>query len=219
MADLRQRGFHAGLRIPNDIVSTLIEYAKRQPCSSAPGDSERFLIEQVANGHTPSGKLVAVADVEGWPCRTAWRLAGDAKLVAVARAYLGYRPTRVALRLYWSPQSDLSDAQRRWNGQTIDFHYDIEAGPTLYLYFYLSDTDRASGAHLVVAESHRAKPVWLRWASTRQREHVVLAAYGADNVVALEGSKGFGFFEDPACFHKVLPPVAANRLMLQLRYS
>ena len=64
-------------------------------------------------------------------------------------AYLGYPPTRVALRLYWSPRSDLPDAERRWNGQTIDFHYDIEAGPTLYLYFYLA-TDRKSGAHVVV---------------------------------------------------------------------
>jgi hypothetical protein len=56
-------------------------------------------------------------------------------------------------------------------------------------------------------------------ASTRQPEQRVVGFYGADKIVVLEGSAGFGFFEDPACFHKVLPPLRSPRLMLQLRYS
>jgi hypothetical protein len=125
----------------------------------------------------------------------------------------------VAVRLYWSPAAPLTDNERRWNGQTIDYHYDIERWPTLYLYFYLSEADRLRGAHVVVAGSHRSKPWPLKWLSTRQPDHVVLARYGADKVVILEGMPGFGFFEDPACFHKVLPPTSEHRLMLQLRYS
>lgn len=59
----------------------------------------------------------------------------------------------------------------------------------------------------------------MKFASTRQSEHAVLDRYGADKVVVLEGAAGFGFFEDPACFHKVLPPLTSSRLLLQLRYS
>jgi hypothetical protein len=219
VTDLRRHGFHAGFSIPEEIVAALVEHAERRSCSRAAGDAEKFWIRQVINARSPAGKVVAVAEIESEPSRTAWQLAGDASLVEVAHAYLGYRPTRVAQRLYWSPRADLSDDERRWNGQTIDFHYDIEVGPTLYVYFYLSDADLKSGAHVVVAGSHRVKPARLRWGSTRQRDSTILSVYGPDKIVVLEGLKGFGFLEDPACFHKMLPPVGADRLMLQLRYS
>jgi ectoine hydroxylase-related dioxygenase (phytanoyl-CoA dioxygenase family) len=89
----------------------------------------------------------------------------------------------------------------------------------VYVYFYLSDTDRHSGAHVVVAGSHKAKPLRMKLGSTRQPEHAVLRRYGADKVVVLEGAAGFGFLEVPSCFHKVLPPRTSSRLLLQLRYS
>ena len=76
-----------------------------------------------------------------------------------------------------------------------------------------------SGAHVVVAGSHKSKSLRMKWASTRQPDRRVLGRYGVDKIVVLEGKAGFGFFEDPACFHKVLPPLKSNRLLLQLRYS
>jgi hypothetical protein len=136
----------------------------------------------------------------------------------MAEAHLGYSPRRVMTRLYWSPAGALSDDERRRNGQTIDFHYDIERGSALYAYFHLTDVDRQSGAHVIVARSHRRKPLAMKLASTRRSDAAVLGCYGADSVVVVEGAAGSGFLEDPACFHKVLPPVRADRLVLQLRY-
>ncbi len=149
----------------------------------------------------------------------AGRLARDAALLAIARGHLGYAPRSVVARLYWSPTATLSDDERRDNGQTIDFHYEIERQPTLYLFFYLGDTDRGRGAHVVIDGSHRAKPLRLAWSATRQPEQALLAHYGPSRVVVLEGAAGFGFAEDPACFHKALPPLSGPRLVLQLRYS
>jgi len=37
--------------------------------------------------------------------------------------------------------------------------------------------------------------------------------------LVIEGGPGFGFAEDPACFHRALPPRTADRLCLQLRYA
>jgi hypothetical protein len=219
VADLRERGFYAGLQLPARLVEQLTRHAEQSHCFRLPRDTERFLIGEVKNGRSPRDRVVAVADVEAPSCPAAWQIAGDATLVEVVRTYLGYPPSRVAIRLYWSPMAGLSDKERRWNGQTIDYHYDIERRPTLYVYFYLSDVDDLCGAHVVVAGSHGNKPPRLKWASTRQREAVVLRRYGADKVVTLEGKAGFGFLEDPACFHKVLPPTVSDRLMLQLRYS
>lgn len=218
-ADLREHGYHAGLQMPAPLVAELRCHAEESYCSRAPGDRERFLIGEVKNGRSPLGNAVAIADVDASSCPAAARIAGDAALLEVVRRHLGYNPTRAATRLYWSPPSELSDHERRWNGQTIDYHYDIEPGNALYLYFYLSDTDRHGGAHVVMAGSHRPKAPRLKWASTRQPEQVVLSRYGADKVVVLEGKAGFGFFEDPACFHKALPPLKSSRLVLQLRYS
>lgn len=218
VANLRAHGFHSGLQLPARLVGELTLHAEQSRCFRLPRDSERFLIGEVKNGRSPQGGIVAVADVDA-SCPAALQIAGDATLIEIVRRYLGYPPSRVAIRLYWSPMAGLSDNERRWAGQTIDYHYDIEPRPTLYTYFYLSDVDRRRGAHVVVAGSHRDKPLRLKWASTRQREAVVLKRYGSDRVITLEGKAGFGFLEDPACFHKVLPPAVSHRLMLQLRYS
>lgn len=218
VTNLRDHGFYTGLQLPARLIQQLTLHAEKSHCFRLPSDSERFLIGEVKNGRSPRGGVVAVADVEA-SCPAASQIAGDATLVEIARQYLGYSPSRVAIRLYWSPMAGLSDNERRWAGQTIDYHYDIERSPTLYAYFYLSDVDRRRGAHVVIAGSHRDKPLRLKWASTRQRESVVLKRYGSSRAIILEGKAGFGFLEDPACFHKVLPPALSHRLMLQLRYS
>ena len=217
--DLRQRGFHAGLALPTDLVTALCRHADLAPCRRGSGDPERFQIGDIRDGHSPRGYVVAVADVDLAACQAAERVARDAALVEIARRYLGYAPRTVVARLYWSPTAALSDDERRANGQTIDFHYDIERHPTLYVFFYLGDTDRGRGAHVVIDGSHRGKPLRLAWSATRQPEQALLAHYGPSRVVVLEGPAGFGFAEDPACFHKALPPRSGPRLVLQLRYS
>jgi hypothetical protein len=218
-ASLDEQGYHAGVRMPGRLVSELRRHAEESCCRHPSGDPEEFLIRDVQDGRSPRGQPVPVADVDPNGCRATALVAGDAGLVRAVECYLGYAPARVAARLYWSPMSALSDHERRWNGQTVDYHYDIERSDSLYVYFYLKDTDRQGGAHVLVAGSHKRKPLHMKLRSTRQPEHVVLRRYGPDKVVVLEGEAGFGFLEDPACFHKVLPPLKSSRLMLQLRYS
>ena len=218
--NLKRRGYHAGLQLPAEIVRELHRHACATPCRREPNDPERFLIDKVRDGRSPLGKPVAIADVDpAVPCPAIERCAGDATLVGVVKRFLGYHPRRVAARLYWSPVSSLPAEDRRWGGQTIDYHYDIERGNGLYVYFYLTGTDRWSGAHVLVEGSHRAKPLGMKLASTRQPELSVIGRFGAHKVVVLEGAAGFGFLEEPSCFHKALPPQRSDRLMLQFRYG
>ena len=220
-ASLRTNGYYTGLRLPPRLVVDLCDRARNSVCCTRSDDTERFLIGQVREGRSPRGKPVATADVDIdiSACPAMARIAGDPALIEAVQHHLGYSPRRVATRLYWSPSSPLSHRERRSNGQTIDYHYDIERASTLYVYFYLTDTDRQGGPHVVISGSHRPKSLRLTWRSTRQPEDIVLEHYGSDKVVVLEGTAGFGFFEDPACFHKVMPPQNSDRLMLQLRYS
>ena len=178
------------------------------------------MIGDVRNGRSPAGAPVAVADVNcTLPCKAIDRVAADPLLMEIGEAYLGYRPQQVKTRLYWSPVSDLPDDLRRENGQTIDFHYDIEPSSALYVFFYITAADRESGAHVTMARSHHAKSLPMIFSSSFQPECRVLAHYGKAAQIVIEGGAGFGFLEDPAAFHKVLPPRKAERLVLQFRYS
>lgn len=217
---LRYQGFWPGLQLPAIMVEEIRAFASKTFCSRRPHDPERFLIAEVRNGRSPAGSPVAVADVNcTLPCAAIDRVAADPLLIELTQAYLGYRPQQVKTRLYWSPVSDLSDDLRRENGQTIDFHYDIEPTSALYVFFYITSADRDSGAHVAMARSHRVKSLPMIFSSSFQPENRVLAHYGEASQVIIEGGAGFGFLEDPAAFHKVLPPQKAERLVLQFRYS
>jgi hypothetical protein len=165
------------------------------------------------------GSMPVIMDVAApHDCPQVRTLMEDPWLLDVVRAHLGYRPRRVLARLFWSFVTDASDAERRAQGQTIDFHYDIDGCNAVYLFFYIEGGTRESGAHVSVLGSHAAKPLRMVASRAFQPEARVLRRYGAGSVRALDGGPGSGFFEDPACFHKVLPPRAADRLCLQLRY-
>lgn len=215
---LRDDGICVGLRLPPQQVAELDRLARASPCGCR-GCRMSFRIDDVVNGRLRDGSPVPVADViTPQPCRAMQRIARDAGLVEAVSRYLGYRPARIATRLYWSPRSDLSDETRRALGQTIDFHYDIEGLNAVYAYFYITPADRASGAHVAVRASHRRKPLRMILSSCFQPEAAVRAHYGDDRTMVIEGPRGFGFLEAAECFHKALPPVAQDRLMLQIRY-
>lgn len=53
----------------------------------------------------------------------------------------------------------------------------------------------------------------------RQRtDKDIIDYYDAKNIVTLCGKAGFGFVEDPSCFHKGTPPNHRTRLMLQIKF-
>jgi len=216
---LRRDGFCAGLQMPEALAEDIYKHARATYCQRHAEDDEYFRIEDIRDGRTPEGAPVAIADVISPACTAVDRVTRDPLLIEIARRYLGYWPERVARRLYWSPVSELPEDARRNGGQTIDFHYDIEPKSSLYAFFYITGANRDSGAHVTVAGSHAPKPLPIRLSSAFQPETRVLERYGAENAVVIEGGPGFGFLEDPACFHKALAPRQAPRLVLQLRYS
>lgn len=217
-ASLRQNGCWAGLQLPDDVVDSVVHYARVTPCRQE-ARGETFLIDDLHDGRTSLGTPIAIADVDARGSDAVEALQYDGLLRKVAGHFLGYPSTQCLTRLYWSPAVTLPVGARRRAGQTIDYHYDIERRPTLYVYFYLTHVDRERGAHVVVKGSHRRKPLSLKLASTRQRESRVLRHFPEGDVTVIEGRPGLGFFEDPACYHKVLAPASGRRLMLQLRFS
>ena len=216
---LKDAGVSFGLSLPEALVQEIYEFAVNADCSR-PGRDECFLIREIQEGYLANGDPVVQADVRDVsPCPIIEAISRHPKLLAVVRGYVGYTPRRVVTRLFWSMVCSHSDELRRQLYQPIDFHYDVDGYNTLNAYFYLTDTDERSGAHVVVEKSHRRKPASLKLWTRFHSDKVILKTYGKAAPMVIKGDRGFGFIVDPTCFHKILPPVDDRRLILQIRYD
>ncbi len=216
---LKEVGVSFGLSLPEAVVQEIHDFAVGAGCSR-PGCDERFLIGEIENGLLANGNPVVQADVRDVSaCPVIEAISHHPKLLAIVRGYLGYTPNRIATRLFWSLVCSHSDELRRRLHQPIDFHYDVDGYNTLNTYFYLTDTNEKRGAHVVIERSHKRKPMSLMLSPRFHPDDVILKIYGESAPKVIKGSRGFGFIVDPACFHKILPPVDERRLMLQFRFD
>jgi hypothetical protein len=143
-------------------------------------------------------------------------IAGDPLVFDVAKRFLGYRPREVSTWLFWSLANEMS-ASHRQSFQTVDFHYDVDGLNFLYLNFYMTATDRSTGAHGLIPGSHRGKKLRHLMGSARRSTSEIASVYGPRAEAVIEGPAGCGFFEDASCFHRAHIPADSDRLMLQLR--
>ncbi|HEX2884894.1 hypothetical protein [Vineibacter terrae] len=217
--ELRRHGLYPGLRLPAEMVAAIIGFAEQAPCAR-PGFDESFRYADIRHGRLADGQPVPIADMRRpAACADVATIRNDPGLRQAASSFLGYQPPAPRVRLFWSFAAALPDDTRRALGQTIDFHYDVPWFNGVYAYFYLTPSDRHSGAHVMYPGSARDKPLRFVLASSFRDESALAAYYGADRQVVVEGPAGFGFLEDPFGYHKALPPVRHDRLVLQLRYG
>jgi hypothetical protein len=215
---IRRDAVYLPVRLPLNCVAELYELALRSPLRAKTTQKE-FLYADVKDARLPNGDRVAMGHVVGAENHFGAQLiAHDPKVIAVISRYLKYTPQRRDVRLYWSFAGSLTDELRRAADQTIQFHFDVHGYNFAYAAYYLTDTDRTNGAHVMVAGSHRDKPaVWL-FGSANQTDKTIIAHYGPDRIVCIEGQSGMGFWQDSSCYHKALPPQKNDRLMFQVRY-
>jgi hypothetical protein len=216
VTELRERSYSVGPHIVPAIAAELQRECRTLPLKVAGRDAGTYeeLVRSPGCYHR-----IAIATVrDSSKLGIVRALAADPLLHAAASSFLGYRARRVSSWLFWSFASRLSDDERRAGHQTIDFHYDVDGYNFMYANFYLFDTTARNGAHVLIEGSSRRK----RWRHlmgvARLADAEALAAYGRDAERVMEGAAGFGFLEDSSCYHKALPPLSGDRLILQLRY-
>jgi hypothetical protein len=219
VAAIRREGVACGLRLPPDTLEEIASFAEKQPF--VPLQSGAPLVKNdVRNGRLPSGEPAVVGRVvDPGACRAVHRVAHDPTLLAIAQSYLGYRPPIIQTQLHWSFVTEAPPEYRRRFGQTIDYHYDVGWFNFLYVFFYLTNADRYSGAHAIIRGSHARKPLGMLWHSARQSDAAVLRHYGPESELVIEGEAGFGFIEDASAFHKALVPVTRERLAFFIHYG
>jgi hypothetical protein len=119
--------------------------------------------------------------------------------------------------MWWSFATDSTLCQQIEDGQS--FHYDLDDYRAIAFFFYLSNVDLESGAHLCVLGSHRRKPIRFLLSPFKSKsDEKIHTFYGTDHVATACGPAGSAFAEDLFCFHKGLHPTKTDRLLLQIRY-
>ncbi|MDX2217197.1 MAG: hypothetical protein SFY66_28275 [Oculatellaceae cyanobacterium bins.114] len=216
--EIRQEAVCFGLQLPEELIVDIDHYARTTPCKE-PGFQDLFLIDEVQEGRLRGGRPVLRGLVNNTQdCKAIALLEQDPTLIEIVRSYLGYYPTQITRHLTWSIVSHLPDRGKPFYPPTT-FHYDIAGFNFMTTYFYITDVDAESGAHVMIRGSHVQKPWWMVLSSGRQSDQAVYRYYGKAKELVIEGKRGFGFIQDPSCIHRVLPPIKANRLLLQLRYA
>jgi hypothetical protein len=208
-----------GFDLPAAVVEELDRFARAAALYDR-GLPRPFRHEEVTDGRLPDGTPVVLGLIpEPRQCDGVRRICGDPVLLDAVSRTLGYRPKKLIPRLFWSFATAMDEDERRRRGQTIDWHFDVHDFNFCSACFYLSDVTERTGAHALVRGSHRDKPLRFLVGSANVPQDEVFAHFGADRAMIIEGPAGTGFIEDTSCFHRAMPPMEGERLMMQIWFS
>jgi len=107
------------------------------------------------------------------------------------------------------PTKPRSDSQRL-------FHFDYAGWHSLNLFIYLIEVGADSGAHQVVAGTHRSRKLWDAVRPSIPDDEITKRFGG--NIRTITGPAGTMFFEDTAAFHRRLI-LKRRRVMLNILYA
>ncbi|MDB5415160.1 MAG: hypothetical protein JWR10_3495 [Rubritepida sp.] len=131
------------------------------------------------------------------------------RVLRVASAYLGCKPTLSSIGVRWSYPGNPKP------GATQQFHRDPDDWKFLKLFVYLTDVDEDCGPHTYVQGSHRTAG---RMRARPYPQATVDQDYPG-RARAITGPRGTAFMADTYGIHAGLVPTARPRLMLQVQYS
>ncbi|GAP94591.1 hypothetical protein [Leptolyngbya sp. NIES-2104] len=212
-------GLYLGLNLPSEMLQDIIAYAKQYPCY---GDrkpeygfhsAQRLEAERWYDRQFVTASYVNTIET----CPAIAQLSRDPLILSIAARYLGTSPVLISSNLWWSFVTDASLQARRKAAQL--FHYDLDDYRFIKFFFYLTDVDGLTGAHACMQGTHRRKKLGHELNRKRFKDSEIIDAYGIENLVTIRGNAGFGFVEDTLCFHKGMPPIRHDRLMLQLEFA
>ena len=136
-----------------------------------------------------------------------------AGVLSVVRGYLGSEPELLECNLVVGhaegPTKPRSDSQRL-------FHFDYAGWHSLNLFIYLIEVGADSGAHQVVAGTHRSRKLWDAVRPSIPDDEIT-KRFG-ENIRTITGPAGTMFFEDTAAFHRRLI-LKRRRVMLNILYA
>ncbi len=219
LKSLEKEAVFLGLKLPQEILIEIQEFSKKTFLAQADAQ-DYFYYSDVKNGYLADGRPIASGiAINPSACSAINKIINDPVLREIVEKYLGYSPKKIRSLLRWSFVLELPEKIRMELRQGNLYHYDIGEFNSVYINFYLSKTDKYSGAHAMIQGSHNNKTLNMLFNSAIQPEDFLFNYYGKEKEIIIEGEEGFGFIQDPYCYHRAIPPIKDERLLLQLQFS
>ncbi|MCC5637456.1 hypothetical protein LC593_16720 [Nostoc sp. CHAB 5844] len=217
--NLHEEGLFLGINLPQEVVQEIVMFAKSTACYANRKSHLGFYYHQKEVAQNQVGKQFTTGCYfnTGLFCSAIKKLQNDPKLLAIAAKYLDAQPVHQGNKLWWSFAGESTYKEQSQAAQF--FHYDLDDYRFIKFFFYLTDVDSQSGQHMCVRRSHKKKKSTHLWFRKRETDQDIINYYGQESLVSISGQAGFGFAEDPLCFHKGLPPTHKDRLILQIEFA
>src|SRR6185312_10257891 len=218
VAQLKRDGAYRDLCLTESALEELSDFCNANKCLGDGNPEYSFHWTEKSLAESKYGKRFALAHYSNLMsrCQAANKLAHDPILCSIARGYFDAEPVLIAVRAWWSFATN--DGPQANNGQT--YHFDIDGYRSVAFFFYLTDVDSSSGAHIYIRGSHLHKRVSHLLSLHKSRsDREIEEFYPADDIRVICGKAGTGFAEDTFCFHKGSAPLLRDRLMLQVRFG
>lgn len=212
-------GIADGLRLSEEAVADVKFFAASAQCY---GNAERQRpLERSPSGCPMLGDAVVGDYLDGIAgCKTIRHIWQDPTILAIAGAYLGTRPLPLKSRLWWSLRADQATATMRSVHAQDCFHFDLDDWRAVKFFFYITNVGPENGPHVYVRKSHRNRSVLDQLSPFKSRsDRHVIAKYGRDNLVVIQGPAGTGFVEDPFGLHMGTLVTGGGRLILEVEYG
>ena len=215
---LQAEGLYLGINLSQETRQEIVDFADRTPCYGNRKPKLGFYYPQKEAAQLVCPKPILTGYYfNSEQCPAIARLAHHPKLRAIAAHYFQAEPQHIGNQLWWSFATE-SPAYERLRAAQV-FHYDMDDCRSLKFFFYLTDVDAVSGPHVCMRGSHKQK-TWLHKLIRRgYRDQAIVKHYGQENLTTICGEAGYGFVENPLCFHKGIPPLQRDRLILQIEFA
>ena len=219
VTSLKKQGLYTGIKLPDSILQEILEFAYSTPCYGNLDTQLGFLYSEKERISKDITLFTAQYFNTSLLCPAIKKLACDPKLLEITALYFQTEPVFTGSRLWWN--FVVNDEQPYDSNKTITFfHYDLDDYACLRFFFYLTDVDSNSGAHVCVRGSHLKKKLsYVLMPVKRRSDEDITAYYGSNTLISISGNQGFGFAEDTFCFHKATRPLNRDRLMLQIQFA
>ena len=216
---LKKEGFYEGLKLNNKIIDDLINLSNKSELISNKSQKKFNNFQEVNNFNKENNRPCCLLNLISPDLnKLANDISRDQIFLDTVGSYLG-NINKIDTKVQWSPVCNASDEWREYNEQTVTFHYDVHDLNFVYIFFYLTECDRNSGAHELIRGSHLNKKFFKHLiGSAKQKKEELEKDYSINDFIVIEGSAGYGFIEDTSCYHRALKPINKPRLALQFRY-
>ena len=219
LSKLKKEGYYEGLKLNNKIIDDLINLSNKSELISNKSQKKFNNLQDVNNFNKENNRPCCLLNLISPNLnKLANEISRDQIFLDIVGSYLG-NINKIDTKVQWSPVCNANDEWREYNEQTVTFHYDVHDLNFVYVFFYLTECDRNSGAHQLIRGSHLNKKIFKHLIGpAKQKKENLEQDYSTNDFIVIEGSAGHGFIEDTSCYHRALKPVNKPRLSLQFRY-